>query len=100
MGYYDGNQTPPGVHMANGYGLYDMAGNVWEWCNDWYDDSYYQYCVDHGIYFNPTGASSGSLRVYRGGSSLYAENHLRCAGRSELYPGNRFPDLGFRLVLN
>ena len=41
VGHYDGNQTPPGVDMGNGYGLYDVAGNVYERCNDWYSSTYY-----------------------------------------------------------
>jgi hypothetical protein len=64
VGYYNGGQTPPGVDMANGYGLYDMTGNALEWCNDWYDYSYYTSCP----YDNPQGPSSGTYRVIRGGS--------------------------------
>jgi formylglycine-generating enzyme required for sulfatase activity len=64
VGYYDGGQKPPGWDMANGYGLYDMAGNVWEWCNDYYGEEYYS----DAPYDNPRGPSSGDLRVLRGGS--------------------------------
>ncbi|MBU0753662.1 MAG: formylglycine-generating enzyme family protein, partial [Planctomycetes bacterium] len=75
VGYYDGNQIPPGVDMANGYGLYDMAGNVWEWCNDWYEGNYYSYSP----YDNPTGPSIVTYRVLRGGSWYFVEYSLRCA---------------------
>ena len=65
VGYYDGNQTPSGIDMANGYGLYDMVGNVYEWCNDWYDAGYYS----TSPYDNPQGPVSNpsDYRVTRGG---------------------------------
>lgn len=100
VGYYDGNQFPPGGDMVNGYGLYDMAGGVWEWCNDWYSVDYYQYCVDHGIYDNPTGLSSGSYRVIRGGSWYSYVPSPRCANRHYFFnPALRKLTVGFRLIL-
>ena len=68
VGYYDGGQTPSGADRANGYGLYDMVGNVFEWCNDWYSGSYYQQCANLGVAFNPVGPTGGTERVMRGGS--------------------------------
>lgn len=101
VGYYDGNQIPPGNDMANGYGLYDMAGNVSEWCNDWWDLYYYQYCVDHGIYDNPIGPSlTVGSRICRGGSWYYNVPNLRCSKRSHINPGFMYDTIGFRVVLN
>jgi formylglycine-generating enzyme required for sulfatase activity len=98
VGYYDGNQIPAGVDMANGYGLYDMVGNVWEWCNDFYSFDYYQYCVDHGIYFNPTGPSSGYYHVFHSCPWNGPEYHLRTANRDYGNPRYRAHVIGFRLV--
>jgi len=100
VGYYDGNQIPAGVDMANGYGLYDMAGNVHEWCWDWYGDTYYS--SSPGT--NPTGPSSGypppPRRVFRGGSWGYGgqPSSLRTANRSGGTPTDLSEVMGFRLV--
>ena len=85
VGYYNGAQTPVGVDMANGYGIYDMAGNVWEWCWDWYDVAYYGNVVAGNTPLGPTG---GSYRVRRGGSALGGTSSLSCAQRDNTGPAN------------
>jgi formylglycine-generating enzyme required for sulfatase activity len=98
VGYYDGGQTPPGADMANGYGLYDMAGNVWELCNDWYGASYYASSPS----INPMGPVSGTWRANRGGSwhPSWGTNGLRCAIRgTHAVPEGRWNSVGFRLAL-
>ena len=97
VGYYDGSQIPAGTDMANGYGLYDVAGNVWEWCNDWYDSNYYSVSP----YDNPQGPASGTARVLRGGSWGVNANICRVAYRSVYdVPGSRSNSIGFRVVLD
>jgi formylglycine-generating enzyme required for sulfatase activity len=94
VGYYDGNQVPPGVDMANGYGLYDVSGNVWEWCWDWYDGSYYSNSPTD----NPTGPQTGTYRVFRGGSWSGGTSNLRSAERAYDVPPYRTSYVGFRVL--
>ena len=90
-----GSSTHPcGTKRANALGIYDMSGNVWEWCKDWYSSSYTSYDTN-----NPTGASSGSYRVGRGGSWDGNATGCRVANRSYSSPGDRNNHLGFRVVL-
>jgi formylglycine-generating enzyme required for sulfatase activity len=95
VGWYSGNSGYETHEVctlaANGYGLCDLSGNVWEWTWDWYDDY-------GGDATDPEGAASGSYRVYRGGSWSYVPVVARVADRLGDGPGNRYDALGLRLL--
>lgn len=82
------------LNGASPWGAMQMAGNVWEWCNDWYSSSYY---ADSDA-TDPRGPSGGVQRVIRGGSWASRSGHVRCAGREADDPGKWLYDYGFRTV--
>ena len=94
---YDNREgtTPVGSYPANGYGLYDMAGNVWEWVADWYDAKYYRESPAQ----NPQGPEKGAVRVLRGGAWLLFAQFCRVAYRFRNSPDFRFNLIGFRLAM-
>jgi sulfatase modifying factor 1 len=100
VGWYVKNShqetKPVGMKRPNQLGIFDMTGNVWEWCQDRYDGNYYKECRSRGTVMDPLGVEKGSNRVRRGGSWGDARQYCRVASRRNWRLDNRF---GFRLCL-
>ena len=86
--------SPVGSYPPNPFGLYNTAGNVWEWCSDWYDRNYYHSSPEK----NPAGPESGTVKVLRGGSWGSMDLQIRCGIRVGEYPEVSESRVGFRLA--
>ncbi|MCE7926108.1 MAG: hypothetical protein DYG98_23935 [Haliscomenobacteraceae bacterium CHB4] len=99
LAWYSGNAGGHPHSVAgkrpNATGIFDLSGNVWEWCHDWYDKNYYSKSRNTQ---DPSGPASGETRVLRGGSWNNSGKHLRITNRSSRYPDFRDSSVGFRVA--
>ena len=93
---YRTGPMPVGSFKANGWGLFDMHGSAWEWCQDWYDGGYYR----QGTADDPSGPTNGDYRVLRGGSGRGNPGYCRSANRFRTYPWDAHDVFGFRVVVS
>ncbi|MCB9267768.1 MAG: SUMF1/EgtB/PvdO family nonheme iron enzyme [Lewinellaceae bacterium] len=104
VAWYEGNSHGEtnivGLKYPNELGIYDMSGNVWEWCQDWFSEDYYEECHKQGKVKNPRGPGQGTGRVLRGGSWSFAPRGCRCTGRVNNGPRGRGRRHGFRMCLS
>ena len=96
----EGDTTEVGTYPIgkSPYGMYDMAGNVWEWVADWHDETYYGTLGENA--FDPQGPENGTYRVQRGGGWYDGDNDVRSAYRGGNEPVNRYDNFGFRCALS
>ena len=94
VGAFIGKTVPVANYAPNRLGIYDMSGNVWEWCWDWYHKDYYK----KSLSVDPKGPSSGDFRVIRGGCWESSPHVIRAAVRFHNFPGDRSECIGFRVA--
>jgi len=98
--FSDGEAPPTsavGCFPSNEFGLYDMVGNVWEWCSDWYQEDYYR----SSPAFDPKGPTDGTTKVRRGASwNVRRDFRLRCSTRGAMFPREAHVNIGFRCARN